>query len=769
MLSEKALEQVNRFSGSHWKGFTEASGGRREALRRYDLFVEKEGPKVAQLNTPPSSQSLKKKERSPSWQAEKDRCGKIRRTGGGGSAATCQSRPIETYLDSSRYTSSGEGASSASGAVSGPSKNSSTEDGRKAGKKAGSKDTANSKFLGPNRLDSRAQDKVDNPCRYPLPPSAPTDTASNASSDYGEFPDDLAQLTSTQTPSIKREPGLCNSSSCELIKLLDSKGFQLSNTQPELCDEQKNLTHLILHGENVFYTGSAGSGKSTVLRTFVSGLRVLNKRVRILASTGKAALQAGGVTIHSYAGWTPQSMAKSIERLKQDSHKKQIWKRFNETDVLVIDEISMAENHFFERLNRVMKDSRGNEKPFGGVQVIVTGDFYQLAPVKPLQYCMECGTNLVKLNEMHLCNEPKCKDHGLNIRAAEQWAFCSEAWAECKFHCVKLEEIHRQNDRRFIAILQKFRCGQDPSKEDIKYILSKGANDRLASNNVNTEETVRRENHKAEKSFEQPFTIKLFPRLDDVALENEKQLALLDHECLEFLCFDHFKWNRDHKGLDSKNERGIYDHTLRALDEHQMEALLELKKDMPVVLLVNLDFSAGLINGSQGFITGFREHNSGIIPDSSGAHAKHKHHLIEKFIAKAGYPRWPIVRFPDAGGREVTIYPQCMITELGDGGDRDNEYSLLSRTQIPLTAGWAITIHKSQGMTLSQVEVNLARSFERSQRYVALSRARDVQGLTVTDFGGRIQGADPEVSAFMDGTEWLDLSGRFEKGEIENG
>ena len=212
--------------------------------------------------------------------------------------------------------------------------------------------------------------------------------------------------------------------------------------------------------------------------------------------------------------------------------------------------------------------------------------------------------------------------------------------------------------------------------------------------------------------FGRPFTIKLFSRRDEVASENEEQLALLDNECLKFLYCDNFKWNPIHEGLDCKFEKGRTDDTVKALDEHQFEAVLELKKDMPVVLLVNLDFGAGLINGSQGFITGFEEHSWSRLPDSLGSHANHKEELISRFVDKAGRQRWPIVRFPDAGGREVTIYPHSMICELGDGGDLDRDYSLLSRTQIPLTAGWAITIHESQGMTLSNLEINLARAFE---------------------------------------------------------
>lgn len=140
--------------------------------------------------------------------------------------------------------------------------------------------------------------------------------------------------------------------------------------------------------------------KSTVLKAIVRELRARNQTVDIIAYTGRAALEAGGVTLHSYAGWTPASMAKPMRRLKREAHGKKNWWRFNLTHVLIIDEVSMVENHLFERLNRVMKDARGNERPFGGVQIIVTGDFCQLPPVKPFQYCMECGAELLNVRSL---------------------------------------------------------------------------------------------------------------------------------------------------------------------------------------------------------------------------------------------------------------------------------------------------------------------------------------------------------------------------------
>ena len=154
--------------------------------------------------------------------------------------------------------------------------------------------------------------------------------------------------------------------------------------EPPLCPEQQRLVETIMSGRNVFYTGSAGCGKSTVLKNFVkrlksqyvrrSGDRSEPKQVDIIAPTGRAALDINGSTFWTYAGWNPDSMKKSLEKLKDAAeHGKWVRKRLRATDTLVIDEISMMENHHLERLNHVMQAARGNARAFGGVQLVVTG------------------------------------------------------------------------------------------------------------------------------------------------------------------------------------------------------------------------------------------------------------------------------------------------------------------------------------------------------------------------------------------------------------
>ena len=202
--------------------------------------------------------------------------------------------------------------------------------------------------------------------------SALGDTALDTSSctDYGELPDDVAAFDHISASGPTLEPPSCD--------------------EPPLCDEQRALVELIMEGKNVFYTGSAGCGKSTVLKRFVRRLRREGKKVDIIAPTGRAALEVHGRTIHTYAGWVPRSLGQPLRSLKSKAHGKRVQKRLAATEILVIDEISMVANHLFERLNCIMKSARYSEEPFGGVQIIVAGDFCQLAPVKAFEYCLQC-------------------------------------------------------------------------------------------------------------------------------------------------------------------------------------------------------------------------------------------------------------------------------------------------------------------------------------------------------------------------------------------
>lgn len=543
---------------------------------------------------------------------------------------------------------------------------------------------------------------------------------------------------------------------------------------PPLCPEQADLVDLILKGHNVFYTGSAGCGKSTVLREFVRRLREMGKHVNIVAPTGRAALNVGGTTTWTYAGWTPNSFKLSLDSLmKKAQWSKHVSKRLRTTDVLVIDEISMVENLHFERLNEIMKAARFDPEnrgaPFGGCQIVVTGDFCQLPPVKPFGQCMHCGTDFEKRIGLNRQAVYTCPRHG-EYADEDKWAFKSRAWQECNFQHRHLTTIHRQNDPVFIRILQKLRLGYQLLDKESSLLMK---------------HPCRASAHEATK---------LFPLRREAFAVNYAAFNRLIGDTHTYWAHDNFFWHKNrHGNLEQKGERSDYglpgspahppadQRPLNCLAEHRFEECVQLKKGALVVLLTNLDLQAGLCNGSQGKICGWEDYDPNMLPmcmqrDSGGSMlskmlGKSKHEPppkqpqpgqrtirgdhggvqereIKDFIESGCAPikKWPIVQFHN--GIRRTVYAECSITEIGDS----EPYSLLSRTQIPLAPAWAMTVHKSQSLTLDRVIVNLDNAFEEGQVYVALSRATNLAGLKIEGSGSFLKAkamVNNEVAAFL--------------------
>jgi len=504
--------------------------------------------------------------------------------------------------------------------------------------------------------------------------------------------------------------------------------------QPVLDPDQESIVRLAESGRNIFYTGSAGCGKSTVLHVIKERLERLGKDVRVMAPTGKVALAINGTTTWTYAGWNPDSYKRTLKELENRARGKTIRKRFEKTDVIIIDEISMVENLHFERLSAVMKAGRQSPLPFGGVQVIVTGDFCQLPPVKPFCHCMFCGLEFqVQMREGE--HGYTCKTCNVSYTDSEKWAFRSKAWKECNFAHVLLSTIHRQNDAKFVGLLQKCRMGESFTPDEVDLLMNHPSKTTNAVKLYATREEVRRTNMEAFDRLLSP------PR--------------------PYTCYDEFIWlQHQHPNLKFKSDRQA-DGSLSALRDHRFEPSIQLKAGMLVVLLVNLDLTQGLCNGSQGVIVGFEPYDPDKLPRKSGAgdrdggglsaHSGVKESHIRRFSEKqkAGLQGaslgWPIVQFHN--GVRRTVYPECQVHEVGE----TKPYSLLCRTQVPFSAAWALSIHKSQGMTLDRVIVDLSKSFEEGQVYVALSRATSLEGLKVVGDpkGLNVSSQNPEVSEFL--------------------
>lgn len=522
---------------------------------------------------------------------------------------------------------------------------------------------------------------------------------------------DIAQSVDT-TKSIEIGSSVLSEALDTTVDLVPKQPYKIGDS-PELSAEQKALVSLAVEGHNIFYTGSAGCGKSTVLREMRDRLLDMGKTVHVLAPTGKVAMANRGSTTWSFAGWTPNTHKFSLSELKALVPGQVLLDRFRNADTIILDEVSMVEAMHFDRLNEIMKaawspfDERST-LPFGGTQIIVTGDFCQLPPVKPFTHCFECGSDLVsnKQQKTYKCPSTEC---GASYHDDDKWAFRSKAWDECNFEYVYLTEVHRQTDKEFVKLLQKYRLGLGMNDSELRL---------LANCNKTTDS----------------YAVKLFPTREEVRKVNDAEFRRISAPVQTYKCVDVFVWNEEeHPHLRGKGTRNA-DNSLKELRDHTFEIKLNLKEGMQVLLLHNISIPDGLVNGAQGVIIGFEPFED-VPPDFEirdeglpvyWPEDDLNERKISEFMTGCKKAEgWPVVQF--ANGRIKTIYPICQSILYGD----TRPYTLLGRIQLPLAAAWALTVHKSQGMTLDNAVVNVTRAFTDGQIYVALSRVRTLAGLKV--------------------------------------
>ncbi|KAM8727219.1 ATP-dependent DNA helicase PIF1 [Acanthopagrus schlegelii] len=421
------------------------------------------------------------------------------------------------------------------------------------------------------------------------------------------------------------------------VKANPSKKPILSLPSRKLNKEQAAVLSAVLSGKNVFFTGSAGTGKSFLLKRIMGSLPP--KSTFATASTGVAACHIGGTTLHSFAG--VGSGSAPLEQCIELAQRPGVLQHWTSCRHLIIDEVSMVEAQFFDKLESVARSVRRSTEPFGGIQLIVCGDFLQLPPVS---------------------------------KGKEKASFCFQArsWRKVIQLNMELTEVRRQTDQSFISLLQAVRVGR--VTEEVTAKLMESAYHHIERDGI--------------------LATRLCTHKDDVELTNENKLQQLPGSVRVF------------EALDSDPA------LVKTIDAHSpVSRLIQLKVGAQVMLTKNLDVTRGLVNGARGVVVAFE----------SGKH---------------GLPR---VRF--LCGVTELLKPERWVFKSGGGVH-------LSRQQLPLKLAWAISIHKSQGMTLDCVEISLARVFESGQAYVALSRARSLEGLRVMDFDPRVVRADPDVLVF---------------------
>jgi ATP-dependent DNA helicase PIF1 len=395
---------------------------------------------------------------------------------------------------------------------------------------------------------------------------------------------------------------------------------------------QDDAFKVLSMGKNAFLTGAAGAGKTYLLNRYIAWLRERGIEPAVTASTGIAATHLKGQTIHSWSGIGIKSHLNpyDLDRIEQNER---LVKRFRATKVLIIDEVSMLSHDTLTMVDQAIQAALQTEEPFGGMQVILCGDFFQLPPV---------------------------------TRGADAaFAWRAGVWSALDLHILYLTEQHRQQGGELEHILNGIRDGV--VTPDMRALL-----------------------HKRQGHADTGAVPHLYTHNVDVDRENNERLAALPGDMRRF----------DMRVSGSKKNVEVL---LRGL---LVEETVQLKKDASVMFVKN-DPHGAYVNGTLGTVTGF---------------------------AKSGYP---IVH--TNGGDELEAEPATWQLEDGDTVRAEV-------TQVPLRLAWAVTVHKSQGMTLDAARMDLSKTFTAGQGYVALSRVRTLEGVYLDGVNDAVYTRHPDVA-----------------------
>lgn len=411
-----------------------------------------------------------------------------------------------------------------------------------------------------------------------------------------------------------------------IIFLIAKNDVSILKDRSDFTSENEYLNKFIPHylesdRRLFFFTGPAGSGKSTFIKEFVRYTEYKEKTIKVTSTTGVSAFGFdGGETINSFSGIGIDKGVEKTEKVIRRLSEKQ-KNNIIETDVLVIDEISMMNSGQFDLLDNLFKKVRNSEEPFGGMEVLVFGDFLQLPPVEI------------------------SKDLNKDV----PWVFKSNSWKY--FSLFSLNTVYRQNEKDFILNLGRIRIGSFNEKT-INYF----------------------------KRFknESKDSLKIRGTNNEVDLVNKNSMQSINGK----------KFTFDYRGneeLSKKKESEL----ISILEPLQIR--LELKIGCRVISVIN-DLKNSIANGTTGTLKGIK-----VISN-------------EEFLEIA----W------DTGN--VQLVKRKTVNQASSG------YSF---SQFPIKLAHAVTAHKSQGMTLDLVDIDFNKFFESGQAYVALSRVRSTEGLSV--------------------------------------
>ena len=409
---------------------------------------------------------------------------------------------------------------------------------------------------------------------------------------------------------------------------------QKANRHGAKMDQELALA-ILLSGRSALLTGAAGTGKTYLLNTFIAQARKRGKKVSVTATTGLAATHLGGNTIHSWSGigvsdHLPNNFFERLSKTRRDV--------ISKTDVLIIDEISMLHDFRLDMIDKVLRTVRENDQPFGGIQLVMSGDFFQLPPV----------------------NRPNEQGGGFVVY--------SDAWQELQPAVLYLDRQYRQNDEQLLEILTALRTG-DVRRRHVEALLA------------------RTKIEPPDGDITELHTVNV--DVDDI---NIQKLAELPGE------------ERSYQQTTTGSK--IYVENLQRSVLAPENLVIKLGA---LVMAVKNSPQKLYANGSIGTVVDFE--------------------LLTEY---------PVVEFRD--GRRVTMVPD--VWEL-----RDGERKRASISQVPLRLAWAITVHKSQGMTLDVAKIDLRKAFVEGMGYVALSRVRDLDNLYLYGINRRALEVSPDALA----------------------
>ena len=472
--------------------------------------------------------------------------------------------------------------------------------------------------------------------------------------------------------------------------------FTYSDTQFQALDAFKD-------GKSFLLSGSAGTGKSRLIFEFKDIITtnddgIKNKNIAICATTGLAAVQIGGRTLDSFMHIYPQDSNSNMELLITTKMKNRNWvKTLKDLDILLIDEVSMLTPRKFLQCDALLKAVRANEKPFGGLQVVLVGDFFQLPPIS-------------------------------SAPAAENATFIFELdlFYQLLDEVIDLKEVHRQKDVEFVSLLMRMRVGDLNDKD--KEVLQSRVNATLKDDGI-----------KATSLFAQNVDVDQMNFLELEKLKSTKHVFLMRNGCKK----SNGKLNAN-QAFDIQNLQKLQDTLIK---EVNLPPSLELRIGAQVMLVHNLDISGGLVNGSRGVVIGFAQtskdnEDRDVDPEPLGANKKEG---VDRNLYYPDDPL-PIVKFASftPGGKQRAIEIPFVRWEK-----TEKKVGEAWITALPIKLAWSSTIHKCQGSSLDRVEAAIDKSvFAYGQAYVALSRVTSLEGLRLRSFDASVVRAHPLVLEF---------------------